>query len=138
MPGRGSADSVAEFSWLNCSIAAGAASVSMRTRAERGTIDPSAARTKNSCQSLRIQAIVLPHLTDDIIAAVIAVELRDRRAANQRAERGADLADRYTERCRPVAIHDDAGARRLVGDRVWTTMNLPEAVAFAFICSPTS
>ena len=46
-PGSGSAEMVAELSWLNCSMAAAALPVSMLTTAESGTISPVAARTKN-------------------------------------------------------------------------------------------
>ena len=61
---------------------------------------------------------MLPDLAHHVVAPVVAVELRDRRAADESAERGADLADRHAESGRPVAIHGDAGPRRLVGDRV--------------------
>ncbi len=45
-PGSGSAEIVAELSWLNCSIAAGEALVEMSTTELSGTISPVAARTK--------------------------------------------------------------------------------------------
>ena len=47
-PGSGSAEIVAEFSWLNCSIEAGEALVEIVTTADSGTISPVTLRTKNS------------------------------------------------------------------------------------------
>ena len=47
-PGSGSAEIVAEFSWLNCSIAAGDALVEIVTTEDSGTISPVALRTKYS------------------------------------------------------------------------------------------
>ena len=44
-PGNGSAEIVAEFSWLNCSIAAGEALVEIVTTADSGTISPVTLRT---------------------------------------------------------------------------------------------
>ena len=55
-PGSGSAEIVAEFSWLNCSIAAGEALVEMFTTAASGTISPVAARTKKLPSSLGVGA----------------------------------------------------------------------------------
>ncbi len=45
-PGSGSAEMVAELSWLNCSIAVGATLVETLTTAESGTISPVTLRTK--------------------------------------------------------------------------------------------
>ena len=45
-PGSGSADMVAELSWLNCSIADGATPVETLTTAESGTISPVTLRMK--------------------------------------------------------------------------------------------
>ena len=50
-PGSGSAEIVEEFSWLNCSIAAGEALVAMFTTELSGTISPVEARTKNCARS---------------------------------------------------------------------------------------
>ena len=47
-PGSGSAEIVAEFSWLNCSMAAGDALVEIFTTADSGTIWPVTLRTKYS------------------------------------------------------------------------------------------
>ena len=45
--GTGSAESVAEFSWLNCSMAGAEPCVETETTAESGTILPDCERTKN-------------------------------------------------------------------------------------------
>ena len=85
-PGSGSAEIVAEFSWLNCSIAAGEALVEMVTTADSGTISPlrCARRTRRAAAGLF--AVLLRHLRDDVVAVGIAVELGDRAAADQQRQ----------------------------------------------------
>ena len=117
-PGSGSAEIVAELSWLNCSIAAGEALVAMLTTADSGTISPVAARTKNCAEPLGVVAALARHLGDDVVAVRIAVELADRAAADQQAERGADVADRHVEARRAVAVDGDRDLRRVEGERV--------------------
>ena len=83
-PGSGSAEIVAELSWLNCSMAAGEALVVDRDhRRQRHHRRRSTLRTKNlpSCSGLKRYA--LRHLRDDVVAVGVAVELRDRRAADE-------------------------------------------------------
>ena len=128
-PGSGRAEMVAELSWLNCSMAAGAAPVSIVTTEDSGTIDavgrahvitaPSrSGLSRYSCGDLR----------DHVVAAVVPVELRDRAAADERAQRLADLADRHAERRCAVAVDDDARLRRVECIEFWTTMKRPVAM----------
>ena len=91
-PGSGRAEIVAELSWLNCSIAAGATSVETLTTADSGTISPVTLRMKKLPSCSGLERYSLRHLHDDVVAVRVAVELRDGAAADEEAERRADVA----------------------------------------------
>ena len=89
------------------------------TTADSGTISPLTAahdRTRPSFSGLF--AVLLRHLHDDVVAVGIAVELRDRAAADQQRKRLADVADRQVERRGAVAVDRDRHLRRVEGERV--------------------
>ena len=117
-PGSGSAEIVAEFSWLNCSIAAGEALVEIFTTADSGTISPVDAAHEILAELFGIVAELLRHLRDDVVAVGVAVELRHFGAADQQRQRPADIGDRQVEGRGAVAVDGHRHLRRVEGHRV--------------------
>ncbi len=92
-------------------------------------------------KALRVVAIFLRHLEDDVVAVGVALELRDRRSADQQAQRRADVANRQVQ-CggtlavdrdghllgieRQRVLHDDepAGGLRLLLDLLGNLVDL--------------
>jgi hypothetical protein len=75
--GSGTAEMVAELSWLNCSMAAGAGAGLEADRADSGIIDPDWRSHIVLAQQFGIETVLLRDLRDHVIAAVFAIKLRD-------------------------------------------------------------
>ena len=138
-PGSGSAEIVAELSWLNCSIAAGAAPVAMLTTAESGTISPFDGAHEVLRQAFRVVAEFLRHLGDDVVAVESRSNFADRARRRPAAPSvSPDFADRHVERRRAVAVDRDRTCGASKASEFCTTMKLPEACAFFRTSSATS
>ena len=86
-PGSGRAEIVAEFSWLNCSIAAGEALVEMfTTERQRHHLAADAAH-EELAELLGVVAVLPRHLRDDVVAVGIAVELATEPPPTSKRER---------------------------------------------------